>query len=221
MCAQEQSAHCTATCAQAHKMHCTEIGSWMGVQISAQGPSVLIFPQSTCLLPFDHCLIHHLFSIYRTWSLQPRWTRCRCNNFAFQVLVVLFLPISMSMALSSFHKFLAFGLPNRSPTKLSFDLISEGIHLSSHILIKLGVLIMDFRRVIGPRDARMESLENLKSFHDFFLFPVSLIRGKTEPEQFAISRYRPKGTASRDVGAWSQEDSQRIMFGNIQAVRIG
>ena len=146
---------------------------------------------------------------------------CRCNNFTFQVLVMLFLPISMSMALSSFHKFLAFGLPNRSPTKLSFDLISEGIHLSSHILIKLGVLIMDFRRVIGPRDARMESLENLKSFHDFFLFPVSLIRGKTEPEQFAISRYRPKGTASRDVGAWSQEDSQRIMFGNIQAVRIG
>ena len=130
---------------------------------------------------------------------------CRCNNFTFQVLVMLFLPISMSMALSSFHKFLAFGLPNRSPAKLSFDLISEGIHLSSHILIKLGVLIMDFRRVIGPRDARMESLENLKSFHDFFLFPVSLIRGKTEPEQFENYRYGQRGTASRDVGVFNLE----------------
>ena len=50
---------------------------------------------------------------------------CRCKDFTFQVLVMLFLPISMSMALSSFHKFLAFGLPNRSQAKLSFDLISE------------------------------------------------------------------------------------------------
>ena len=57
----------------------------------------------------------------RTWSLQPRWTRWRCNNFTFQVLFMLFLPTSMSMALSSFHNFLEFGLPNRSPAKLSFD----------------------------------------------------------------------------------------------------
>ena len=102
-------------------MQCTEIGNWMGVQISAQGPSVLIFPQSTCLLPLDHCLSHHLSSLTRTWSLQPRWTRWRCNNFTFQVLFMLFLPTSMSMALSSFHNFLEFGLPNRSPAKLSFD----------------------------------------------------------------------------------------------------
>ena len=60
-------------------------------------------------------------SITRTWSLQPRWTRCRCNDSTFQVLVMLFLPTSMSMALSSFHNFLEFGLPNRSPAKLSFD----------------------------------------------------------------------------------------------------
>ena len=44
--------------------------------VHAQRPSVLIFPQSTCLLPFVHCLFHHLSSISRTWSLQPRWTRC-------------------------------------------------------------------------------------------------------------------------------------------------
>ena len=92
MCAQEQSAHCTAICAEAHKMQCTEIGNWMGVQISAQGPSVLIFPQSTCLLPLDHCLSHHLSSLTRTWSLQPRWTRWRCNNFTFQVLVMFYKP---------------------------------------------------------------------------------------------------------------------------------
>ena len=94
---------------------------WVCKSVHTQGPSVLIFPQSTCLLPLDHCLSHHLSSLTRTWSLQPRWTRCRCNNFIFQVLVMLFLPTSMSMALSSFHKFLEFGLPNRSPAKLSFD----------------------------------------------------------------------------------------------------
>ena len=35
---------------------------WICKSVHAQGPSVLIFPQSTCLLPFVHCLFHHLSS---------------------------------------------------------------------------------------------------------------------------------------------------------------